>query len=268
MYNLSYLLILSLLFLFSCTDKLPQILEKTENVKLCFIGDVGEKNPVQERVAKALEQESCDSLFFLGDLVYPDGIVSLQDPQLKKNFLDTFETQTKKGYLILGNHDYRGLPHTWLEVSRQYPQFIFPHFYYFLRSSEFCIVALDTNLFKIVSFWPEAIHQWLWLRSIKEDLKTCKTKIAITHHPYHSRGSHHGPSTGLLKWFFELSVLGDFDFLISGHEHILSDEGVFSGTHQYVSGGGSTPDKNEAPGFLIMEYKTTDAPVLTLRKID
>ena len=38
--------------------------------------------------------------------------------------------------------------------------------------------------------------------------------------------------------FFKENLLGKLDFFVAGHDHILSDEGEYGGTHHFVSGGG------------------------------
>lgn len=230
---------------------------KTE-LKLCFLGDTGKGNDIQKRVARELDKEKCDSIHFLGDLIYPKGLSGLNDPELKTKFLDIYSPLTAKDknpklYVLMGNHDYRGFITPWLELSSQNPNVVFPYPYYLVIDQKLCMVYLDTNLMKLVSEWGNGMEQVSWMGSIEEELKNCKLRIALSHHPYKSRGTHHGPATGLVKWFLELYVLGHFDYLISGHDHILSDEGEVEKTRLLISGAGAEPDKGEAPGYLVMK---------------
>lgn len=239
--------------------------DQKKDIKLCFIGDTGTVNATQALIKQSLEKEKCDSLHFLGDIIYPAGIETSQDPILYSNFIMPYQSLEPHRYMIMGNHDYRGNVDAWFEISRNYPKIIFPNYFYFLSHPQFCIVSLDTNLLKIVSQWPKAIDQAFWLKDLENDIRKCPLKIALTHHPYQSRGHHHGSSTGLTKWFLEYFILGKFDYLISGHEHILSDEGMINGTHQLISGGGSIPDENEDAGYLVMVIKE-DKPQLTFKR--
>jgi tartrate-resistant acid phosphatase type 5 len=228
-------------------------------VKLCFIGDTGTAYDVQFRVAELLAQEGCYSVHVLGDVIYPNGIKSSKDPLIQKKFLDPYRPVMDNApnpifYLIMGNHDHRGSTMPWTVLAKEHKSIYFPKLYYTLSSSGLCLVHLDTDIYKKFNLWGEAIKQTLWLREEKKKLKECSIKIALTHHPYESRGKYHGPATGLVRYFLEQQVIGSFDFLISGHEHILSDEGQVKGTHLFISGAGGKPDKGEESGYLVFEF--------------
>ena len=252
------LLLSTLIFLSACSKDLTFFsqTEKSE-IKLCFIGDTGIGNDLQRKVARKLETERCDSIHFIGDLVYPDGITDIEDLNLKTKFLDVYLPLTTKGnkpklHLILGNHDYKGSVSPWYEVAQKERGIFFPHTFYLLKNRSLCMVHLDTNVFRLVYEWGEALEEIFWLSSLRDDLEDCKIKIALTHHPFKSRGKKHGSSTGMIKLFQESYVVGHFDYLISGHDHILSDEGMVDGTRMLITGAGGDPDEGEDAGYLVM----------------
>lgn len=264
-----------LIFASACASKgtVPYLEEKTVRdgvMKFCFLGDMGVGNELQGQVAKALDEEVCDSIHMLGDLIYPKGIRSVDDPDLEKRFLKYYLPLTRKGKgptlnLILGNHDHQGNVEAWHELSRKEPSIHFPNPYYLQNWGGLCLVHLESNYFKLLtSFWS-AQREISWLKSIREYLDNqCSTTMALTHHPYKSRGPHHFDAKGWMKDFQEEYVIGQFDYLISGHEHILSDEGMLNGTRMLISGAGGRSEPNEAAGFLVFEAQVSQGRIRKL----
>lgn len=210
--------------------KLPQ-----PNPRYCFVGDTGEGNEGQYKVAAAMAQD-CDAIFITGDLVYDDGIQGLDDPELKEKFIEPYWKLQKPFYLSLGNHDYYGRkPGAWIDVARRYEWVNFPHFYYVARNGTDCFVALDTT--PIETGWDSdrTAEQSEWLRGL--DLSGCKRKYAFGHHPYKSSGPH-GDAKGDIKEFLEKHIIGKFDGYIAGHDHHLERAGNESGTELILSGAG------------------------------
>lgn len=238
-----------------------------EEIKICLIGDTGTGSTTQQKVAKELLKENCDTTHFLGDIIYPKGLSAVNDSDFNDKFYNFYKDLGPK-YLIMGNHDHRRSIGVWMEIARKYPDVIFPHPYYFLKLNSLCMLHLDTNYYKLFLKFGTGFRQHLWLRSLDEDLKSCPKKVVIAHHPYESRGKHHGPSTGLMKWFHEANIIGKFDALIAGHEHILSDEGSVEGTRLLISGGGGNPQKGEPAGYLVMYWnEKTSEMKFEFRKI-
>ena len=235
--------------------------EDSSEFKICFIGDTGTDAPEQSLVAKKLESEKCNKIYILGDLIYPNGIKNIDDPQLENKFLKHYLPLTSKGLnptitVLMGNHDYRNDPAVWIEVSKKYPSIIYPSLYFMEKIGSTCLVSLDSNLLRFFQKYGLATEQSNWLDSIDGYLKkNCKTKIALSHHPYLSSGKHHGNSTGITKLFYEQKILGKFDYLISGHEHILSDEGEKNGTRLLISGAAGNTDRGYKAGYILLKIK-------------
>lgn len=255
----NFIFILTLLLLAGCaSDKLKYNHPLPEGkVKFCFIGDSGFGSKQQAQVAKALVKEGCHSVHHVGDIIYPDGFSSIDDPLFENNFMRFYQPVMEGPnkphfYLIMGNHDYQGDVKVWKKISKQYPQIFFPDPYYFVDMQGICFVHLDTNLLKYGVYFIQAIKQMAWLSGLEDELKNCQTTVALTHHPYQSRG-HHGKATGTVKWFLSSRIIGKFDYLISGHDHILSDEGREEGTHMLISGAAGDVDSGEDIGFIILE---------------
>ena len=212
-----------------------------ENQTICVIGDSGTGDNNALAVASALESMDCNQIRILGDIVYPSGIASAEDPLLQQNLLKPYQYFLKNNipiFLILGNHDHKQNSAAWLKVAEQYPALKFPNFYYAEDWGEVCFVNLDTSYYEKVYFVHERQPQTLWLRKTLEKLaNSCKFSIGTGHHPYRSSGSH-GDASWLLSVFFEDELIGKIDLYLSGHDHHLSDEGTANGTRLLISGAG------------------------------
>jgi calcineurin-like phosphoesterase family protein len=239
-------------------------LSEVDTAKFCLTGDMGRDTPHQQEIADALEKEDCDRIFFLGDLVYPKGISSVNDPLLQKNFLDYYLPIIDRDPgviigLVLGNHDHKGDPSAWKKVSKQYPGIFFPNYYYLIDYGGLCIVGLDTSFYYYAEKVVEAAEQAEWLFSIQSRLKDCKVKIALTHHPL--KGDKHPGSKdwngadGPLKLFLETYIVGKFDMHISGHVHILHDDGKDEGTRLLISGTGGEILGGGTPGYIVLRWE-------------
>lgn len=266
-------LILIGLFLISCSKE-QYVYKKeipSETVKLCFIGDTGAGWKIQSEVASLLLEEKCHSIHFLGDLIYPAGLSGDKDPQFEEKFFNYYDQHTKSDHnpdlnLIMGNHDYRGAINSWRNIAKKQNKIFFPNTYYLLKTNDICLVHLDTNYYHLFSNFFLGFQQIQWLKSISSELKNCRSKIALTHHPYENNGQSHGSSSGLLRYFHEEYIIGNFDYLISGHEHVLVDEGVRKKTRLLISGGGGKVVPGQDAGYLVLEV-TADKVDYRFRKI-
>lgn len=234
--------------------------EITDNdFKLCFIGDTGSNDENQARVAALLAKEKCHSIHFTGDLVYDDGLKDRHDKQFMKKFWNHYGQLTKQDHrpklnLVLGNHDHNGSVEAWIELSEKYPDVFFPYPYYLLKLNDVCMTHFDTDYYKEWANYLMEYSQNKWLSSIRKDMKTCRVKIALAHHPYNSHGSH-GKSKGDMRKELEKYIIGKYDYYISGHDHILADEGEVKKTRLLISGAGGQHQQNVPPGFLVMNFK-------------
>lgn len=217
-----------LIILLSCSrsNLSYEVTISQEELKICFLGDTGSGKDTQKKVALSLAQENCHSIHFLGDLIYPNGIESPDDEILQERFLNIYKDASvslhqPKLHLTLGNHDHRGEIQSWKEIAKKQTSIFFPHYFYKLKFNDLCLVHLDTNFYKLPLKWGSAFEQSWWLAQLDLSSESgCHTKIALTHHPYLSRGKDHGPATGLVQLMLWSQVLGKFDYLISGHEHL------------------------------------------------
>ena len=231
----------------------------------CFIGDAGEVNPTQAVVVEALANSDCSVVWHLGDITQL-GVQSINDPELQESFLTPFkpflETEIPF-YLTVGNHDYKGDPAVYLEVAKDYPSIYHPKNFYTKQFGKLCFFALDTTIFDKLYYFYKRGGQIRWLEEEVERLKNqCVFSIAVAHHPLFSSGDR-DRANPQLAIFLENYVFGTFDIYITGHNHVLADEGDHKKTLQLISATGALPggspletDKGkfniETPGYLKM----------------
>lgn len=228
--------------------------------KICVIGDTGSGDENQAKVAQALEQENCDQIRIVGDVIYPKGLKSKNDPQFVTKFQNPYHDliqspQRPKFYIALGNHDYDGKQKAWKQLHKDHDFIFAPHRYYAesYKDSGVCIATLDTSPFDSLKHFLKVFGHGSWLRKrMRSFQKNCEFSIAFAHHPYINSG-HHGNARAFLKHFLKRNIIGHFDLYISGHEHFLSDEGTQKGTALYISGAGGAPlHQGTAHGYLTI----------------
>lgn len=239
-------------------------------MKFCFIGDMGLDNDVQAKVSALLREEKCHSIHMLGDLIYPKGIQTPQDPELEKKFLKHYAPLTQEGHfpklnLVLGNHDHDGSAEAWQDLGRGHSFINFPALYYLQNWGGLCLVHLDSEILRKLRNSFKARAQTQWLTSQEEYLRnSCQVKIALAHHPYVSPGPKHAVTNAKIKAFYEEHVLGKFDYLITGHEHVLAEAGAIKGTRLFISGAGGNFSVGQPVGFLVFHVSTEPGKAISI----
>ena len=246
--------------------------EEIEELIFCFVGDAGEVNPTQAKVVEALANSDCSIVWHLGDITQL-GVRSLDDPELQDSFLTPFKPFLETGipfYLTIGNHDYKGDPSVYLQVAKDYPSIFHPSNFYTKTFGGLCFFTLDTTIFDKLYYFYKRGSQIRWLKEEVERLKNqCEFSIAIAHHPLFSSGDR-DRANPQLAIFLENYVFGTFDMYITGHNHVLADEGDHKKTRQLISATGALPGGSpnstesnifnvETPGFLQMSVKGNTA---------
>jgi tartrate-resistant acid phosphatase type 5 len=214
----------------------PKIFEQAaldDGHKICVVGDTGMGNLAQELVADAMEANDCDQVHIMGDIIYDTGIRKLDDPRIQTHFLKPYESLLRNTpiYLALGNHDYLlGKPSLWIQIAKEHHNVEMPSQYYAHLYEDVCLITMDTNAF--------FFQQQDWFEAHASKWQACEYVITLAHHPIISSGKH-GNAHKLRMKFFKKTVLPYADAHIAGHDHHLSDEGVYKNVHHFVSGAGA-----------------------------
>jgi hypothetical protein len=279
-----FLFILITIYTFSCAKPKATIFEdnrlaQEEEVILCFTGDVGLGTDHQNTIAQAMKKEKCHRIFLLGDLVYPAGIKSASDEELENKFMKFYRPLVDEDPnliigLILGNHDHKGEPSAWRNVSKNDERFFFPNYYYMIDYGGLCLVGLDTSFYYYSNSITELWEQTTWLMELNSRLKNCDVKVAMTHHPFKGDGYELDKdwegSSGGLKAFLDSYVVGTFDVHLSGHVHVLANDGQDEKTRMLISGAGGDNRGNGPSGFVVLRWSSANPKRLgyQLRTVD
>ncbi len=258
--------VIILFFVGACAEPkgnvfLDKSLREEETVKFCFTGDMGMDTSHQKAMAEALEREQCHRIFFLGDLIYPKGIKSIDDPHLEEAFLKYYDPLLNRNpnlyiNLILGNHDHQGVPAAWKKISQINDRYFFPHYWYMIDYGGLCMVALDTSFYYYLSEVSETTQQTRYIQGLQKRLKECDVKIALTHHPFKGTGYDDWEgSSGALKMFLDTYVIGNFDIHLAGHVHAVADDGKDEGTRMLISGAGGETRGGNPPGYIVLNWQ-------------
>jgi len=216
-------------------------------VKFVVMGDTGEGNESQKRVAAAIVSTcarlGCDLVILLGDNIYDAGVESVLDTQWETKFEIPYKDVDLPFYAVLGNHDnggflsqvfgdlfggagaefargdhevaYTAVSDKWKMPGRTYDFVKGPaHFF-----------ALDTNdmVWSDIDNGAEARTQIMrdTFPGLIDD-STATWKIAFGHHPYRSNGQHGNAGTyegleeGIGDLIAAVPLIGDLGPTIQG----------------------------------------------------
>ena len=208
----------------------------TESTHFLAFGDTGTGEPSQFRVAAAMitycQSHKCDFAIHTGDIFYPQGVGSTDDPRLKDRFEGPYAPLHLPIWLTLGNHDYyppanpdAAVAYTQVSPSKAWHM---PARYYTFVEHNIRFLAMDTSR-------PDAAQEKWALGVLAQNHEPWV--IAFGHHPRRS-DSRHGDADGPLAAFLDRVLCHRVDLLISGHDHALEVMKPRCGVHQLVTGAG------------------------------
>lgn len=206
-----------------------------------FFGDGGTGRTGQRRVAEAVdrycETQRCDFVALLGDNIYPDGVISVDDPQWQRKFEGPYAALDLVFRPALGNHDHHGDVSAQVQYSERSERWDMPASYYSFEQGSAAFFVLDTERMD----WRQ--RRWL-ARGLRHS--SAVWNIVYGHHPLLSYGRH-GPEQSVRRQIGCL-VERHADFYLAGHDH---DQQVLRGQRAvYVvmgSGGVKTRAVEQGP---------------------
>ena len=215
-----------------------KVVAHDQHVVLFALGDSGQGGISQSDVAEAMEErckkQNPDALLLLGDLIYPDGTETLEDPRWDELIFDMYGSECLQGlplFPTLGNHDYNGNPFLWKDADKINPRWWFPHRHYqVLFEDLLALYAIDT-------LSPVFIHTALPALGDR----SVPWAIAYGHHPLISEskggGRHRGGGFGGI--LTSLAICDHVDTFLSGHSHHLEHIDIANcQADQFISGAG------------------------------
>jgi tartrate-resistant acid phosphatase type 5 len=234
-------------------------------VTYILTGDTGSGLPAQQKVADAIENycqmaANCQAVFVAGDVIYEEGVKSINDPQFQTKFEEPYAEINLPFYIAFGNHDYAGCTQCYLDYAAKSQKWKMPDYYYMLSNfPDVDFFIIDTEKFDV------AQRKWLQ-RELEKSSKTWK--IAVGHRPIESFEVSKYKEDWTGKSQFLEDICQAADFYVAGHAHILEDRGELGGctVKQLVSGGGGASSRtvvdnhqdqfvHESYGFLAVKVK-------------
>lgn len=233
-----------------------------ESARFVAFGDAGTGDDNQHAVAEAMKsvcaQRGCDFALYMGDVVYPEGFESADDPNFVDKFTEPYEGLDIPFHIVMGNHDYGGtrgagnewdkLEHALAQRARD-PRFLLAPTQ-IIDAGPVRFIGLDTNRL----LYGHESEQTAW---VQPWLDFDGPVIVFGHHTYRSRGKHGdagdysglGPvswvpgvkipaGTHFQRWFDE-HLCERIEMYLAGHDHNLQWLEPSCGVELVVSGAGA-----------------------------
>jgi tartrate-resistant acid phosphatase type 5 len=205
---------------------------------LIAFGDSGIGTPDQFAVAARMvdvcRQRGCDFALHTGDIFYPRGVQTVDDPQFRTQFEEPYGPLGIPVYLSLGNHDHYGNAAADVEYTRKSPShaWVLPSRYYTFQAAGVRFLALDTSM-------PDD-EQARWALGVLQRSRLAGERfvIAYGHHPRQSYGAH-GMADAVdptLAHWLDRVLCWRVDVFIAGHDHDLQVLKPRCGVRQLVTG--------------------------------
>ncbi|HYO31939.1 MAG TPA: metallophosphoesterase [Nocardioidaceae bacterium] len=208
------------------------------SLRLAFAGDTGTGSDKQLATARRMVIEGqgggYDALMLLGDLIYPDGEVSLVEEVVLEPFGPLLDGGAEL-VPVLGNHDYKSGEQDEImrALGREDP-------WYEDQIGPVRIIALDSNQVD-----DEEQTEWLE-QTLAQPQPPDVWTVAIMHHPPYSAGKH-GSDMKVREAWVPLFEEYDVPLVLAGHDHDYQRSEPQNGVTYVVSGAGakSTPTGDE-----------------------
>ena len=217
---------------------LPDMALPKVQARFLAFGDTGIGNRDQLDTAammqRACQRLGCDFVLHLGDIIYPRGVQTPDDPVLRERFEVPYAPFGIPFYMSLGNHDYYGEPDAAVAYTQKSPskRWILPARYHTFVVGGIRFLALDTNK-------PD-VAQARWLREVLHQSRKQNELwvVAYGHHPRQSFGMHGHADEQLGEWL-DQNLCYRVDLFVAGHEHDKQVLQPRCGVHQIISGAGA-----------------------------
>ena len=213
-------------------------------VNCLLIGDMGKGTEDQHSVARSMKKlrnkYKTKFVLGLGDNIYPDGCVSVDDPLFQTNFEDPYSIlPNDRWYMCLGNHDYgyqkellglKDNSKSQVEYTKHSKKWYMPTKYYSFTKGPVEFFYVDSNTDRLSE--SEIQHQLNVMKS-KLDKSKKKFKVVVGHHTWRSIAGHENAEPRYETFLNDLFRDTKPDMYLCGHDHckslIVKDDGITLG---------------------------------------
>jgi acid phosphatase len=204
--------------------------------RFIMLADTGAASPAQFEVADTItklcdEEKNCRAAFIAGDVIYEEGVTSVDDVQFKTKFEDVYTNVNLPFYIAYGNHDYLGCQECYLDYTQKSTKWKMPARYYRQDFGATSFWIIDTEQFDL--------DQQNWL---KDELaqSSATWKVVTGHRPIVTNEATKVKENWNGKEELKAIICQQASLYVAGHAHILEDLGSLEGCNvqQLVVGGG------------------------------
>ena len=197
------------------------------------IGDMGKGTADQLKVARSMKKlykkNNIKFVLGVGDNIYPDGCISVNDPLFYNNFEKMYSIlPDDRWYMCLGNHDYgyhqtvQGLNNNsrhQVAYTKHSKKWYMPSRYYSFVKGPVEFFYLDTNLDRMSE---SAIQKQLKEMKHKLDKSKKKWKVVVGHHTWRSVAGHGNAEPRFETFLQDLFKDTKPHLYMCGHDHCKS----------------------------------------------
>jgi acid phosphatase type 7 len=220
-----------------------------DGVVIWAVGDGGERDDDDRRVARMIAGDDPERVIYLGD-VYDTGT-----PEEFEEFAEVYGSLVERMWPTPGNHEWAnhatGYDPFWRSVLGR----PLPHRYE-RRAGGWTVLSVNSET-------PDDPEQLRWLRSRAGGVGTCR--IAFWHSPRFNAGKHRDEEIEVAGLWD--AVAGRAAIVLSGHDHDLQRFRPVDGTAQYIAGAGGRGHHNvneDDPRLAFSDDVTHGALRITL----
>lgn len=240
----------------------PETISPSEPQIFILMGDAGTTAPVQFSVAEQIKkfcdaQQTCQAGFIVGDVIYDEGVVSLQDKKFKTHFEEPYAPLNFPIFIAYGNHDYLGCTQCYLNYTKISQKWKMPSRYYIQEFDAVTFIVIDTEKFDL--------EQQQWLSGQLANSTKLHT-VVLGHRPLITdEVEKHLENWNGKKELTDI-ICNSADFYVSGHAHLLENPGKIEGcsVQPLISGtagsyprqvikNADSPFQASVNGFLALE---------------
>jgi len=225
-------------------------------VNCLIIGDMGKGTEDQHSVARSMlklrNKYKTKFVIGLGDNIYPDGCVSVDDPLFQTNFEDPYSIlPNDRWYMCLGNHDYgyQEVPSGLKDNSKSQVEYTYHSKKWYMPTKYYTFVKGPVEFFYVDSntdrLSESAIQRQLNIMKEKLDKSDKKFKVVVGHHTWRSIAGHGNAESRYETFLNDLFRDTKPDMYLCGHDHcktlIVKDDGITLGI---IGTGGESYDEH------------------------
>ncbi len=223
---------------------MPLRAAQPDTCNFLVVGDWGRQGNSQQRdvaiqMGKSAAALGSHCVLSVGDNFYEDGVASASDPQWRSSFEGIYTAPALQipWYVVLGNHDYRGVPQAQVEYSLKSARWHMPDRYFKVGGANIGAPHLDLffiDTSPLVHKYRESVEGAIAANVATQDihaqirwldhelgLSSASWKLVIGHHTLRSGGSKHGETPEVIALIEPLLKKHRVQAYINGHDHDL-----------------------------------------------